>query len=111
MNRVLFALALTVLFGSYASAHEGHDHNVMGTVAALHGNHLEVKAAKDGKNVILVLTDKTKVLRDKAIARRDEIKVNERVVVIYAQEKDASGKEYWAAKEVRLAGPSKGPQD
>ena len=106
MNRVVIAIVLFLAFVSMTLAHEGHDHNIMGTVALLHENHLEVKSAKDGKAVTVTLADKTKFVRDKAPAKRDELQVGMRVVVTYAQEKDPSGREILAAKEVRLGAAS-----
>lgn len=106
MTKTLVALVLTMALASTALAHEGHAHNVMGTVTMLHENHLEVKAAKDGKAVVVVLNDKTKILKGTTPASRTDITTGARVVVIYVQQKDASGKDYLAAQEVRLGAPS-----
>lgn len=107
MKKTLLLLALITGLASVALAHEGHEHTLLGTVSMLHQNHLEVKALKDGKATIVTLTEKTKILRDKAPATRVDLKAGERVAVVYTQEKDASGKEVLIAKEVRL-GPAKG---
>ena len=79
------ALALTLAFGAAgaALAHEGHDHKVMGTVAAIKDSRLEVKGA-DGKIVAFTLTDQTKILRGKTPATRADIKADQRVVVVGA---------------------------
>lgn len=102
MRRALTAFALAALAASTAIAHEGHEHKVMGTVTMIHDAHLEVKAAKDGKTSTVTLNEKTKILRDKDAAKREDIKVGDRVVVTYVQEKDGAGKDILIAKEVRL---------
>jgi hypothetical protein len=107
MTRTLVALALIAVLGPITLAHEGHDHNVMGTVVRLHENHLEVKAVKDGKTTVVTLNDKTKIRRDKSLVTRSDIKVGDRVVVTYAQEKDAKGNDVLIAKEVRLGAAGK----
>lgn len=107
MTRGLMAIALATLVGSLALAHEGHEHKVMGTVSMLHENHLEVKAAKDGKTSTITLDEKTKILRGNAPASREDVKVGERVVVTYVEEKDEKGKAVLIAREVRLGSVSK----
>ena len=52
-----FICALTI--APYVGAHEGHDHKIMGTVAAVHDNKIDVKAA-DGKVTTVNLSEKTK---------------------------------------------------
>jgi hypothetical protein len=49
-------LAAALAIPSYARAHEGHPHKVMGTVTMRHENHLEVKAT-DGKTSTVTLTE------------------------------------------------------
>lgn len=107
MKKTLLLLALITVLAPGVLAHEGHEHTLLGTVSMLHENHLEVKALKDGKTTMVTLTEKTKILRDKTPATRDDLKAGERVAVVYTQEKDAGGKEVLIAKEVRL-GPAKG---
>ncbi len=105
MNRhVIMAAALVAALAAspLAVAHEGHAHKVMGTVAALHENHLEVKAA-DGKTTAVTLDDKTKILRGKTKAATQDIKPGERVVVTAMERKGADGKVEMLATEVRLA--------
>lgn len=108
MTRALIALALTVVLAPAALAHEGHDHTVMGTVVMLHENHLEVKAAKDGKTTVVTVNEKTKIRRDKSPVTLADIRAGERVVVTYAQQKDGNGKDVLIAKEVRLGAAGKG---
>lgn len=108
MTRTLIGLVLVATMTPAVLAHEGHEHKVMGTVSVVHENHLEVKATADSKLTTVVLSDKTKILRDKAPVSRESIKVGERVVVTYAQEKDPAGKEILAAREVRLGAAKTG---
>ena len=68
-------------------AHEGHEHKVMGTVAAIQADRIEV-APKEGDKVMAVVTKDTKFLRGKATASAADVKVGERVVLVYVQEKD-----------------------
>lgn len=102
MTRTLIGCLLAATLVPAALAHEGHDHRVMGTVSAIHQNHLEVKAAADGKATTVTINEKTRILRGKAVVAREAIKVGERVVVTYAQEKDGAGKDALIAKEIRL---------
>lgn len=95
-------LFITMALSAPALTHEGHDHKTMGTVSALHGRHLEV-AGTDRKTHTFALGDKTKVMRGKTIVQASDIRVGERIVVIYTQAKDkATGKTATAVKEVRL---------
>lgn len=81
---ILFALLL-VLPG-VVRAHEGHTHKIMGTVASLQGDHLEVKTT-DGKTVMVMLDAKTTVTRGKDKLDRTALKAGERVSVDAMQEK------------------------
>lgn len=102
MTRSLVALVLAAMIAPATLAHEGHEHKIMGTVSVIHQNHLEVKAAADGRLTTVTLNEKTKILRDKTAVSRESIKVGDRVVVTYVQEKDGTGKDIQIAKEVRL---------
>jgi hypothetical protein len=94
---LLFAARTTV-----AVAHEGHAHKVMGTVATVHENHLEVKD-KDGKITTHMLNTKTKIRRGKALAKMADIKVGDRVVVTTIESKDKAGKVVKTVTQVDLA--------
>jgi hypothetical protein len=94
------ALVVALAIPGYALAHDG-PHKVMGTVTALHENHLEVKAT-DGKTSTITLSETTKVLRGKAIVKADDIKPGERVVVTAMEIKGKDGKMTMVATEVRL---------
>jgi len=89
----LFALTL----GAPAVAHEGHHHNAMGTVRAVAAVELQIET-KDNKLETFVLTDATTYKRGDAAARREDVKVGERAVVMY-ETKDGKN----LAIEVKLA--------
>lgn len=77
-------------------AHGGHTHKVMGTVSAVEGTRVEIKAT-DGKVVTVMLDEKTTVTRGKAKLDASALKPGERVSIDYMQEKDAN-----MAKAVKL---------
>jgi hypothetical protein len=92
------AAALTFVLGVPAVwAHEGHAHKVMGTVATVHENHLQV-TTKEGKTVTITLNEKTSVLRGKQKVAISELQPGTRVVVDVG-----TGKEPLVAKSVTLA--------
>jgi hypothetical protein len=95
------ALVAALAIPAYARAHEDHAHKVMGTVATLHENHLEVKAT-DGRSSTITLNAKTKILRGKTKAKAEDIKPGERVVVTATETKGKDGKTTMIASEVRL---------
>jgi hypothetical protein len=69
---------------------------VMGTIAARHENHLEVRT-KDGKTVTITLNEKTSVVRGKEKSSLEALKPGERVVVDVG-----NGKAPMTAREVKL---------
>ncbi len=86
-NRFLlltFALAFT-LSARTATAHEGHAHSAMGTVAAITAERLDVKTA-EGKVEAFDLTAATKLDRAGKAEPWDKVTVGERVVVHYKKE-------------------------
>ena len=92
MNRfVALALATILLAPAALAAHPGHAHKTLGTVSAIHENHLEVKDAK-GKTTTFALEPTTKIRRAKAKAAASDIKVGDRVVVTTRETKDKAGK-------------------
>ena len=113
MRKALVVVLATVALAPWVLAHEGHAHKVMGTVAVIHENHLEVKD-KDAKTSTFVLNDKTKILRGKTVVKATDIKEGDRVVVTATEDKGADGKTTMVATEVRLgtvaATPSGGTQ-
>ena len=97
MHAVL-ALTFALAVAPLVSAHEGHDHKIMGTVAAVHDNSIDVKGT-DGKLSAIALNEKTKILQGATAAKVADIKTGSRVVVTAT----GTGKDTYVAKEVRLA--------
>ncbi len=89
----LVALAL----GAPVVAHEGHHHNAMGTVRAVAAAELQIET-KDNKLETFVLTDATTYKRGDAAAKREDVQVGARAVVMY-EAKDGKN----VAIEVKLA--------
>lgn len=100
------ALFLALIFMAAPSvlAHEGHLHRLMGTVAAIHGERLQVKATT-GATSEIVLNDKTKVVRGVTAQKTSDIKRGDRVVVVITESKDRAGSAVLTAKEIRLGSP------
>lgn len=90
-----FAIAPGVL------AHEGHLHRLMGTVAAVHGERLQVKATT-GETSEVVVNAKTKIVRGATAQKTSDITPGERIVVMMTESKDPAGKALLTAKEIRL---------
>ena len=88
---IALALAAVLLGPVSLAAHEGHAHKTLGTVLAIHENHLEVK---DGKGTVttFALEPTTKIRRAKAKAAPGDIKVGDRIVVTTRETKDKAGK-------------------
>jgi ribosomal protein S1 len=83
------------------AAHEGHDRRIMGTVAAIHENHVRV-AATDKKDHILTLNDKTKIVRGTTALKAADLKVGDRVVVVATEIKEKDGTTSMMVKEVKV---------
>jgi len=82
MKHKLIAIIIAVsamVVPSALSAHEGHAHKVMGTVSSVSGKNLMVKTT-DGKTVMVMLDDKTKVTSGKDTVDASTLKVGDRVV-------------------------------
>ena len=94
-------LLAVVLASAPAWAHEGHAHKIMGTVSAIHDNHLEVKAT-DGKTATMTITEKTKVVRGKAVLKASDIRTGDRVVVTATETKGKDGKTSLVANQIQL---------
>src|SRR3954454_19710748 len=100
ISGVLFLVfALSIAPG--VLAHEGHVHRVMGTVASVQGERLQVKATT-GETSEVVVNDKTKILRGATAQKASDIKPGERIVVMLTETKDQAGKAQLMAKEIRL---------
>jgi hypothetical protein len=99
------SIAAFLAVAGVARAHEGHDHKVMGKVAAVSASQIQVETA-DGKKVTAALTAETKYSRDKAAAAQADVKVGERVVIVVVEEKGVQ-----RAKQVLLgAAPAEKPK-
>jgi len=101
-RRTLLTILAFVAVPALSAAHPGHAHKVMGVVSMVHENHLEVKDTKD-KASTFTLDDKTRVRRGKTILKAADIKVGDRVIVVYAEVKDdKTGKASVTVTEVQL---------
>ena len=98
---VALALAAVLLGPAALAAHEGHIHKTIGTVSAIHENHVEVKDTK-GKVTTFALDATTKIRRAKAKAGAGDIKVGDRVVVSTREIKDNTGKVVVKVVDVQL---------
>ena len=83
------AVAVTLMLPPAVGAHEGHTHKVLGTVASVQANQIEVKGT-DGKVLTIVLDVKTAITRGKDKLDAAALKVGERVSVEYTQAKNAN---------------------
>lgn len=102
MKKTLWAMLLAVgLASAPVWAHEGHAHKVMGTVSAIHENHLEVKAT-DGKTATMTITEKTKVVRGKTAIKLADIRTGDRVVVTATETKGKDGKTSLVVNQIQL---------
>jgi hypothetical protein len=81
---------------SAAWAHGGHTHKVLGAIASIQGNHVEIKTT-DGKIAIVMLDHKTSVTRGKAKLDATALKTGDRVSIDYLQDKNVN-----LAKAVKL---------
>jgi len=84
---VAMTVAALVAASGLLSAHEGHEHKIMGKVVTVDEKKIEVEST-DGKKVSGVLSADTKYLRDKTPAARADVKVGERVVIVVVEDKD-----------------------
>lgn len=92
---LLLITALPVL------AHEGHQHKVMGTVAAIDDVQIKIKG-KDGNQVSIQLQLDTEYKKGDQPATLADVKVGERVVVTYSEHEG-----HEIAHEVRLPADKK----
>ena len=88
MNKTwIAAVALAVMLGAPAIAHEGHSEKVLGTVSSTDGKNLMVKTTA-GKTVMVMMDAKTKITREKTKLTLADVKVGDRVVAEGPLEKD-----------------------
>jgi hypothetical protein len=87
MRHIHFALVmLTLALVAPAMAHEGHAHKILGTVASVQANQIDVKST-DGKVVTILVNAKTAITRGKDKLDATALKIGERVSVDYTQAK------------------------
>ena len=81
MNRLIAAVACVALlaFAAATSAHENY--RIIGTVAKVAKDTVDIKQTKDGTVITMDWTEKSKVTRDKKDVPRTEIKAGANVVV------------------------------
>lgn len=101
MRSAILALVCSLIFTPLMSAHEGHDHKVMGTVLAVDETHLDVKVTDD-KTSAVTLDGKTKIRRGTSTVKVNDIRSGERIVVTATETKDSRGRAILLAKEVLL---------
>lgn len=77
---ITFALFIAVTAAPAAFAHEGHAHKVMGTVAAISGEQIEVTNT-EGKKETHPLTKQTMFMKGKLMAAAKDVTVGTRVVL------------------------------
>ena len=89
MTRTLIAgivLVGLLAIPSVARAHEGHTHKVLGTVTSVQGVHVTLKTTA-GKDMTVMLDDKTTITRGKDKLDAAALKTGDRVSVDYMEEK------------------------
>ena len=95
-TKIVALLIIVVALATQAMAHEGHTHKVLGTVAGVQANQIEVKGT-DGKVLIIVFDAKTAITRGKDRLDATALKIGERVSVDYTQAKKTN-----TAKTIKL---------
>jgi len=80
------ALTMALVVPSFALAHEGHAHKVMGTVSSIDGDHVMLKTT-DGKTVMVMLDAKTKITQGKVKVAASALKVGDRIVAEGTEDK------------------------
>jgi hypothetical protein len=104
MRKILSAATVGLwLSAGFVSAHEGHEHKAMGTVAAVDAKHVEV-SDKDGKKASFQLTPETTYKHGTMAAEASHLAVGQRVVIVYVE--DAKDKAN-VAKQVTIGMPEK----
>lgn len=93
----LLALIVALAFSLNVLAHEGHQENAMGTIAAIDESTLTIDDS-DGNQTLFQLTGKTVFVRGKSTIDPESIELGERAVVEYQKEDEEN-----LATEVKLA--------
>jgi hypothetical protein len=99
--RILLVLCATLVAApAIATAHPGHDHKIMGTIAAINGDSVTIKTTK-GQERTFEITDKTTILLGKKAGARTDLVVGLRVIVNVGD-----GHEPLKAKSVQYTAPA-----
>jgi len=98
---VMMPIVMALMLAGRLLAHEGHEHKVMGTVAAVDASHLEL-TTPEGEKVDILLSKETKFFRGKEAATAGDVKPGLRVAVTF---EEAGGKK--TAHAVRLSAAAK----
>ena len=104
IRRLLLAVALLASVAVPLTAHEGHEHKILGTVTMAAADHVMVKD-RAGKSFTIHIVETTKVLKDKKPAAVADIKSGMRVVVTAITEKK-DNVERMRAKQIDLGAAS-----
>ena len=94
--KIVALLIIVVALVTQALAHEGHTHKVLGTIASVQTNQIEVTGT-DGKVLTIVFDAKTAITRGKDKLDATALKFGERVSVDYTQAKKTN-----TAKTIKL---------
>ncbi len=99
MRKMTLAMALVAAFvmSDPMLAHEGHQHDAMGTVEAIEAEEIAL-AVSEEETLTFVLTEKTSYLRGDEAVPREDVVAGERAVVTYEKKNGVD-----VAVEVRLA--------
>jgi len=80
-TRIVVALAAALaITAASASAHPGHSHTIMGTIASVNADRVEVTDKGNVKTVVS-MTAKTKILVGKSAGTASDLAVGSRIVV------------------------------
>jgi O-glycosyl hydrolase len=80
IRRILATAMVVTMTAVTAFTHEGHTHKIMGTISKITNNQVEVQGT-DGKKVMVVLNDKTQILKGKVKGAAADLKEGARVVI------------------------------
>jgi hypothetical protein len=97
---MLAVFAIVAVLPLQTFAHEGHDHQVLGTVTMAAADHVMLKD-KDGKDVTVYLTRETRVLKDKKPMTIEDITTGLRVVITARMVKE-NGVDRMVAQQIEL---------
>ncbi|HXH06184.1 MAG TPA: hypothetical protein VNI83_06305 [Vicinamibacterales bacterium] len=102
MSRIALGVVLAMMAVSTATAHERHEHQVLGVIKSIAPGKLEVLSKAEGaeteKVISVVLTEQTRILRGARPVSVSDLQVGERVVLRVIENKGTV-----TAREVRVA--------